>query len=267
MKKIVSILIGVVMMMSLAIVISANDISDKPEFPETSYADIGDVVEILRDLVGLENNATVVSHDFNNNNILDIGDALFGLRGLVGLGEQQIVGYFDFCDSDNRWQAYQGIGLNKLRLIYGENSGFGQFVQNIQESNLIFDWGVGVRGDFLFSDIDYVQTIISFEDEQNIPGNSFSVFVFETNADMTRAAAMLSECGWGAGWSYEFDDVYVFFEVDAPRVNWFKGDSILILKGGRNSLFLEFLNKHYGEPFIASYSEGYLSGWRPDFEW
>jgi hypothetical protein len=55
------------------------------------YASINDALAILRDIVGLDNNATVVTHDFNGNGELDLEDALLVLRGLVGIGEQQVL--------------------------------------------------------------------------------------------------------------------------------------------------------------------------------
>jgi hypothetical protein len=53
------------------------------------YATINDALAILRDIVGLDNNATVVTHDFNSNGVLDLEDALLVLRGLVGSGIPQ----------------------------------------------------------------------------------------------------------------------------------------------------------------------------------
>jgi hypothetical protein len=64
-------------------------------------SDIGDALAILRNCVGLDNNACLTTHDFNANGVIDVGDALLVLRGLVGLDEPQIVGVINGADNGN----------------------------------------------------------------------------------------------------------------------------------------------------------------------
>jgi len=58
--------------------------------------DISDALEILRSLAGLENNASIETHDFNLNGELDIVDALIVLRSLAKLEEP--IRVMDACN-------------------------------------------------------------------------------------------------------------------------------------------------------------------------
>ena len=84
MKKLTAILLTATMLLSLMAGTVAED-------SRSQYADIADALAVLRALVGLENDACVTTHDFNENDVLDIGDALLVLRGLVGVGDMMVI--------------------------------------------------------------------------------------------------------------------------------------------------------------------------------
>ena len=84
MKKLISTLLALAMIVSLAGVAAAL-----PEQPTDRDANLSDALEVLREIIGLENIACVTTHDFNENGRIDIQDGLLVLKGIIGIGAAQ----------------------------------------------------------------------------------------------------------------------------------------------------------------------------------
>jgi hypothetical protein len=106
MKKLISIIVAVSTITAFIISAKAEETLKLP----FQHAEMSDALAILREVVGLDNDACLLFHDFNGNGEIDIEDALIVLRGIIGLEERVLLGVFhveniDAKSADEWWSS------------------------------------------------------------------------------------------------------------------------------------------------------------------
>jgi hypothetical protein len=169
MKKFTAVMLVVAVLMPLTITGGAAG-----RLNEFEYARVSDALAILRECVGLANDADVSTHDFNGNNVIDVGDALLVLRGVVGIGEPQVLGVKNLEPMSEelglRIQTEWAEAYNKR---HGTNYSFAHIriicYLGVYNDNMVFmvdtrfgrpAWGVTVAGyDFGYTDSNFIEVL------------------------------------------------------------------------------------------------------------